>query len=136
MEYNLQGIKIKNLPFKLTKKGDILVANGPVLSHFVSDDGNDYLMFWVDQDKESNRRLLFFVSRENLKRYFNTAISLKELVFFNQKDFVYFIDIDSNIEYKNIIRKAVKDFPMEYAPGENSFFNPDFAADYRLDINE
>jgi len=136
MEYDLQGIRINNLPFNLTKKGDILFADSPVLSHFVSVNGDDYFMFWVDQDKESNRWLLFFVSKENLKRYFNTAMSLRELVFFNQKDFVYFIDIDSNVGYKNIIRKAVKDFPMEYAPGERSFFNSDFATDYRVDINE
>jgi len=134
MEYNLQGIRIKNLPFNLTKKGDILAHEEPILSHFVSDNGSDYLMFWVDQDKESNRWLLFFVSSENLKRYFNTAMTLRELVLYNQKDFVYFIDIDSNVDYKNIIRKAVKDFPMEYAPGERSFFNSDFATDYRVDL--
>ncbi|MBI2281086.1 MAG: hypothetical protein HYU68_10420 [Bacteroidetes bacterium] len=134
MEYNLQGIRIKNLPFNLTKKGDILAHEGPILSHFVSDNGSDYLMFWVDQDKESNRWLLFFVSSENLKRYFNTVITLRELVLYNQKDFVYFIDIDSNVDYKNIIRKAVKDFPMEYAPDERSFFNSDFATDYRVDL--
>lgn len=132
MKYNLQGIRIKNLPFNIRKKGNIFAHDGPILSHFVSDDGSDYFMFWVDQDKVSNRWLLFFVSKENLKRYFNAAMSLRELVFLNQKDFVYFIDIDSNVDYKNIIRKAVKDFPMEYAPGERSFFNPDFATDYRI----
>lgn len=66
MEYNLQGIRIKNLPFNLTKKGDILFADGPILSHFVSDDGNDYLMFWVDQDKESNRCLKKLLLLQNL----------------------------------------------------------------------
>ncbi len=69
-----------------------------------------------------NRWLLFFVSKENLKRYFNAAMTLRELVFLNQKDFVYFIDIDSNVDYKNIIRKAVKDFPMKYALVKEAFF--------------
>ena len=131
---DLNGIKIKELPFKLTKKGDILFHNGPILSHFKSDNLMDYFMFWVDQNEAFNRWLLFYVSEENLKRYFNQTFSLRELVLCNQKDFVYFIDIDCNVDYKNIIRKAVKDFPMEYAPGENSFFNIDFSNGYTFGL--
>lgn len=132
----MKGVKIQLLPFKLIKEGDIFAYDGPILSHFKSDDSKDYFMFWVDNDKIYNRWLLFHVSQENIKQYFNAAISLKELVFYNQKDFVYFIDIDDNIDYKNIIRIAVKDFPIEYAPGEKSYFNEKIAQPYALKLAE
>ena len=130
----LNGIKIKELPFILTKKGDVLFYNGPILSHFKSNDSKDFFMLWLDNDIIYTRWLLFYVSEENLKRYFSKSLSLLELVLCNQKDFIYFIDIDCNIDYKNIIRKAVKDFPMEYAPGENSFFNIDFSNGYTFGL--
>ncbi len=127
MNQPMKGVKIQQLPFKLIKKCDILAYNGPILSHFKSDDSKDYFMFWVDANEKYNRWLLFYVSQKNIEKYFNTTISLAELVFYNQKNFVYFIDIDDNIDYKNIIRTAVKDFPMEYAPGDKSYFNSKYA---------
>lgn len=126
----LNGLKIQQLPFQLIKKGDLLAYNGPILSHFKTDDYKDFFMFWVDQNEVSNRWLLFYVSEENLKRYFNKKMSLRNLVFYHQKDFVYFIDINTNIEYTNITRKAVKDFPMEYVPGENSYFDEKYSLFY------
>ncbi len=87
-------------------------------------------MFWVDQDEAFNRWLLFYVPVENFNRYFNKKMSLKDLVFYRQKDFVYFIDIDGNIDYNNIIQIAIKEFPMEYAPRENSYFDEKYSLYY------
>lgn len=119
----LNGIKIKRLPFNLIKIGDILAYDGPILSHFKSDKEDDYFMFWVDNNTSSNRWLLVFVSKVDLNRYFNESITFKDLVLLNQKDLVYFFDIDSNVDYKNITQIAVKDIPEEYLPGDESYFN-------------
>jgi len=120
----LTGTKIKQLPFQLIKIDNIYEYDGPVLSHFKTDKQDDYFMFWVDNNIEFNRWLLVFVSKDDLTRYFYESITFKDLVLLNQKDLVYFIDIDSNVEYKNITLIAIKDIPTEYLPGDKSYFNP------------
>ena len=45
-----QHIELKTLDFKPKKIGDLLYSEGPILSHFIGDDGKQYLFTWVDNN--------------------------------------------------------------------------------------
>ena len=34
---------------------DLIAFEGPLLSHYVSDKGDDYLFYWVESDENANR---------------------------------------------------------------------------------
>ena len=39
---------------KLIKVADLIYYDGPLLSHYVSNKGENYLFYWVDVDNEYN----------------------------------------------------------------------------------
>ncbi len=129
-----KAISIKKLDFELTKGGDIYYFEGPYLSHFTDERGIDYLMNWVDLDGQVNRWLLFRVSGKLLNGYFSRKVSLFELVTSTETGAVFFIDLDSDLAYKNIYILNVHDTPEEYLPKKDSFFDPIHAEKYSLSL--
>ena len=57
---------------KLIKVADLIYYDGPLLSHYVSNKGENYLFYWVDVDNEYNR----WVVSEPI--FFNTTVFRKE----------------------------------------------------------
>ena len=58
---------------KLIKVADLIYYDGPLLSHYVSNKGENYLFYWVDVDNEYNR---WVVIRTDI--FFNTTVFRKE----------------------------------------------------------
>lgn len=60
---------------KLIKVADLIYHDGPLLSHYVSNKGENYLFYWVDVDNEYNRSYLPDAER-SVKLASNSDISL------------------------------------------------------------
>lgn len=128
----VSGTSIGSLPFKNLKKvRDLIEYEGPILSHFVDEHGRNYLFYWVDVDSKYNRWLVWKISELQLYNYLFGIISLREALLEPDKDFIYVIDIDSNLNYDNIKLVNVEDLIPIYLPEEESFFHSDKLADYQ-----
>ncbi len=120
---------ISKLDFQLFKKGDIIEFEGPLLSHFSDEMGEDYFMKWVDKDSECNRWLLFNISKIDLNDYFQNSKTLRNLIK-SSNEIVYLIDIDDNINYKKIQVLSKDSIPENYLPTDKSIFNEKISTQY------
>ena len=134
MMRELKGVVLKQLLFEPTKRGDLLYFEGPVLSHFTDERGNDYFMNWVDAGKNFNRWLLTDVSKEHILKYLAGKMPWLKLITDNAIGAVYFLDIDKEAEYKHIILVSPKDIPDEYLPEKDSFFEMKYAGKYAQEL--
>jgi len=120
---NYTHIALKKLDFNPKKVGDLVYEEGPVLSHFIGDDGKQYFFTWVDSDEQSNRWMVFEVNNKELYLFFNNRISLKSIV--QQKDFVYTIDLNESLESLQTQIVDIKNIPENYLPATNSNYDED-----------
>ena len=119
----LVGNIISELPIKgLQKFGDLIAYEGPVLSHFRDNNGTNYLYYWVDYDEHFNRWLIWKITEEQLYDYLKRRTTLKELLLSKNKDFIFSVDIDSNLHYHNISIFPIALVNEEYIPEEESYF--------------
>ena len=69
MMKNVKGFDI-HFDFSNFKKiADLICFEGPLLSHYVSSKGDDYLFYWVDRDDNDNRWMVLRVSLATLQKY-------------------------------------------------------------------
>ena len=118
----LEAFPISDLGIKLQLQGNLLYHEGPLLSHFVNEDNPNehYFYKWTDCDDSCNRWLIFSVSIEKLHLFFEQKISLLQLI--QQNPFVYFIDLDNDLNQKNLFFCQKQNIPIDYLPSENSCF--------------
>ena len=74
------------------KIADLIFFDGPLLSHFVSSKGDDYLFYWVDRDERDNRWMVVRVSLANLQKYVAKELTLRELIETPNDGYLYFVD--------------------------------------------
>lgn len=136
----IKGINIPKLSFKPQKLGDFLAHDGPLLSLFADTDNPDIYYFykWTDSDSEVNRWLVFQVNLSILKKFLLQEVSLKGLLM--QNPFVFLVDLDNDINEKQILIAATNDLPISYLPSEKSFFKEDafteFATEFKKTISQ
>jgi len=118
------------------KKGDLIYHEGPLLSHFEGDDGNQYFFKWADSTKSINRWLVFQVTYSELMLFFNQKITLKDLVLNEWKQHVFLFEIDSNLKLKKATRKKIDKIPEEYLPLEKSFYDSDHYESYAQKLSD
>lgn len=117
------GYKIESLPYKdLIKVHDILYVDGPLLSHFKDEYGNDYLCYWVDYDNRTNRLLILKSTKRDLYNYLSGGISLRNLITQLESSFVFLVDQDVNEINTSVLMLNAYSLPEEYLPDERSFF--------------
>ncbi|UTD15428.1 hypothetical protein HER15_08100 [Tenacibaculum mesophilum] len=131
----LDGYNIKKLNLNLIKRGDIISFDGPLLSHFYDENGINYLMNWVDCDDNLNRWLLFTVEKYSLYEYFSKTKSLKNLIK-DSNEIVYFLDIDNNIETKNVMIISKAKIPRSYLPTTDSYFDDEISTKYSKNLKD
>jgi hypothetical protein len=127
----METLKGNNIEYDFSqfkKIADLIYYEGPLLSHYKSPRGEDYLFYWTDVNEEFNRWMIVRVDSRSLQKYLEKKIPLRELVSNPNDGFVYFADIDNDIKYHNIKIVLAKDIPEEYIPSEESFYN--FEEDY------
>jgi hypothetical protein len=130
MKYELEGEILKKLPFDLIKCDDLIYFEGPVLSYFKDKNYNDYFMRWIEMDDQCNRWMLFQVSKENVLEHLNGQVTLLSLINRAASGIVYFIDINSDIEFKQINCVQVSKIPNGYLPSEQSYFEMKYVTQY------
>ena len=119
---DFKSINVHNLGINLEKMGDFLYHEGPLLSLFRDGANSDsyYFYKWADSNDFANRWLVFAVKKENLRRFLFKEVSLKQLIYMNT--FVFFVDINDDLNPTQYLIASLDDFPAAYLPTENSFY--------------
>lgn len=116
--------KAVNIDFsRFIKVSDLIYFDGPLLSHFISPNGDNYLFFWCDVDDVVNRWIIFRTDIPTIQKYIEKKISLKEVLSHPIDGLVYIADIDADIIYRSIQLILSEEIPSEYIPSQDSFFN-------------
>ena len=107
---------------KLFKISDLIYFDGPLLSHYTSEKGDNYLYYWVDVDDICNRWLIIRTDIFSIQRYLDKKIPLHSIISDPNDGFVYAVDIDSNAVYHNVKAVKIKDLPENYLPSLDSYY--------------
>lgn len=113
IEYDFSGFR---------KIADLIYFEGPLLSHYVSSKGDDYLFYWVDSDDCDNRWLVLRVSLANLQKYIGKEITLRELIENPNDGYLYSVDVTSDIRYHNVKLTQPSALPEAYLPETDSYY--------------
>lgn len=116
------GLKIDKFPVKnLYKIDDLIYFDGPLLSFYSNDDGENYLYYWVDVDETCNRWIVVPIEIVQLNDYLNKKITLYSFI----KSYLtgYLIDLDDKLETQNIYLIQISDLQDDYLPDINSFYS-------------
>lgn len=105
------------------KVSDLIYFDGPLLSHFISPNGENYLFYWCDVDDVFNRWIILRTDLLTIQKYIDKKISLKEILTQPEDGFVYVADIDDSICYQSIQILLADEIPTEYIPQDNSYYN-------------
>ncbi len=105
------------------KIADLINFEGPLLSHYISSKGDDYLFYWVDRDDRDNRWLVLRVSLANLQKYMAGILSLLELIGSPNDGYLYLVDVDNDINYHNVKLVQPADLPEDYLPAADSYYS-------------
>lgn len=105
------------------KIADLIYFEGPLLSHYVSSKGDDYLFYWIDKDENDNRWLVLRVSLSSLQKYMTKELSLRELIDSPNDGYLYCVDVDTDINYHNVKLVQPADLPEDYLPTSDSYYD-------------
>lgn len=128
----INGFDVKFDFGKLIKVADLIYFDGPLLSHYMSDKGDNYLFYWVDADDEYNRWLVVRTDILTIQKYLDKKITLHSIITAPNDGFVYVVDIDDNVTYHNIKHLSTENLPLEYAPLEDSLYAFEVSDDFDL----
>lgn len=119
---NIEGVEIAGLGFVSQKMGDLIEHEGPLLSLFIDQNnpGNYFLYKWADCNEVANRWIVFQVSSNNLKRFFDKEVSLRKL--FLEIPYSFIVDVDDELNERKISIAATNKLPEEYLPSANSLY--------------
>ncbi|MCR4774085.1 MAG: hypothetical protein K5854_06990 [Prevotella sp.] len=120
-------IKVKgyDVEFKfsqLKKRVDLIEQDGPLLSLFISNNGDYYLYYWLDCNDSYNRWLLLRVDLDSLERYIDGKLSLRDIITNPLDGLVWLTDIDADMKHNNTKLVPVGDIPNDYIPTPQSYF--------------
>lgn len=118
----INGFNIEFDFSKLTKVADLIYYDGPLLSHYMSSKGENYLFYWVDVDNVYNRWVVIRTDIFSIQQYLEKKIALHSIITQPNDGFVYIVDIDDSIHYHNAKIVPIADLPEEYTPMENSYY--------------
>lgn len=120
----IKGAHIRELPLTgLGKVADLIYFEGPLLSIFKNDRGDSYFYCWCEADQDVNRWLVFRVSDKDLNSYLSKKLSLRDLVLKPSDGFLFSVDIDNQLQSKNIHIINPLDLPQSYIPSAESFYD-------------
>lgn len=108
---------------KFIKVSDLIYFEGPLLSHFISPNGENYLFYWCDVDDVCNRWIILRTDLLTIQKYTDKRISLKDIITNPTDGFVYIADIDDSICYRSIYILLADEIPTEYIPKDTSYYN-------------
>ena len=113
MEFNLQ---------KLMKCSDLIYFDGPLLSHYIDDSGDNYLLYWLESDEKCNRWMIVRTTMSQIQDYTAKLVSLRDVILNPCDTFVFVTDIDNDLNCQNTKCVPLKSIPDEYLPDKDSFY--------------
>lgn len=132
------GHSIQTLPIEgLQHVSNLIDFDGPLLSHYIDKYHNSFLYYWVDQDDQNNRWLVWKVDESRLHLYLIGEVSLHDL-FPNEGELLYVIDVDSKINFTQILLVYADAVDEKYRPEINSYYNfdiPEIYTEKLLSVN-
>ena len=120
---NILGCQFNQFPLNLTYIVDLSYFDGSLLSVFKSEHGDFYIYNWCDVDDQFNHWLVFRVKRKSLIKYLERELSFRDLVLSPIDGFQYLLEIDDDLDVKNIYVVQPHNLPESYIPGKNSYYN-------------
>lgn len=119
----IKGIEIKNSNFdKFKKVADLIYFDGPLLSHYVTDNGDNYFFYWLDQDDTDNRWLFARIDYDITQRFFKKELTLRKVLSSPLDNIIYTVDIDNDGKHHNFLAHSIEDLPEDYLPAEDSYY--------------
>lgn len=128
----LQGIQGCLSIVELTKVSDLIYFDGPFLSHYVHESGDNYLSYWVDCDDEFQQWLVFRVGITSLQKYVDKKMSLLDVIRQLDDGFVYFVDVDVDGKMTTPKILFLNQLPDDYLPEADSYY--DFSVERKSDV--
>ena len=122
MMKRIEGYNIEYDFSQFKKVADLIYFEGPLLSHYVSSKGDDYLFYWVDKDESDNRWLVLRTSLANLQKYMGKVITLRELIESPNDGYLYSVDVSNDISYHDVKLVQPSALPEEYLPEKDSYY--------------
>lgn len=114
--------KLEKVPFELKWVGDLIEYDGPLLSHYQSESGDNFLYYWCDNTAELNRWYVFRVSRNQLDRYLNKKTSLKNLMIRSADPLNYYVDLNDKVQEEAVYLVDNSSLPEAYIPQDDSLY--------------
>jgi hypothetical protein len=118
----IKGFEIQFDFTNFKKIADLIFFEGPLLSHYVSDKGDDYLFYWVDKDDNDNRWIVLRVNLQSLQKYMAKDMSLRELIENPNDGYLYLVDVDNQIRYHDVKLVQPSNLPTDYLPDTDSYY--------------
>lgn len=119
----IKRIETKNCNFdKFKKVADLIYFDGPLLSHYVTDNGDNYFFYWLDQDDTDNRWLFARIDYDIIQRFFKKELTLRKVLSSPLDNIVYTVDIDNDGKHYNFQAHSIEDLPEDYLPAEDSYY--------------
>ncbi|GEM_PF-492692 len=120
----IKGSSFREFPLKeLTKVADLEYFEGPLLSLFKNNKGDQYLYYWCDCDELVNRWLVFRVSDEKINAFLSKRISLRDLILQPADNFLFSVDLDHVLNQVNSYLIEVAELPELYIPDVDSLYD-------------
>lgn len=116
------------MPFDISllkHRADLIEQDGPLLSLYYNEKGDYYLFYWIDCDERANRWMILRVDNKSLYEYLDREKTLLQVVKNPSDNFVWITDIDSNGAQVSTLAMPVSSIPLDYLPGEDSWFDFD-----------
>lgn len=107
----------------LTLIADLIYYDGPLLSHYISEQGDNYLFYWIDSDEECNRWMIIRVNLSTIQDYVNQKLPLFDVIKNRADQSVYIADLDSDINVKGLYFADINDLYEDYFPKKSHFIN-------------
>lgn len=139
MMRKLNGMPITFDWAKLHKQADLIVCDGPLLSHYSSATGDQYLLYWLDRDDECNRWMIVRTNLGLLRRYVNRELPLLQVLQQPEDGFVWVADIDNDLVLTHVETLPVNLIPEDYLPEPSAMYefeNEDPLLQEKLDVYE
>jgi hypothetical protein len=115
---NISGrsMDARSLP-KFTWNADLIYFDGPMLSLFKQDDGQDVLFAWLDCDERKNRWCIVPIQRESLRMYLSQEITLRSVFLEAPNTLVFHTGKDA--KRRNFL--LLNSLPEDYLPASDSY---------------
>ncbi|MCP1617975.1 hypothetical protein FBY21_2593 [Pseudomonas sp. SLBN-26] len=113
---------------KHTWNADLIDCEGPLLSLYRDEQGQDLLYMWLDCTESTNRWGVIPVSRSNLRGYLELRVTLRKI--FIDSPWIAVFSTGVSAKRRNSAKKTTcEDLPEDYLPDEDSFLTSEIATE-------